>query len=89
MSQEENAEEVVRSYFEKHNSGTARDIYYTSKRSLSHSSICDALDTLHKAGELIMHAVPASKYRRAHYVFTKVTKHASLLKRLFDFIFRR
>lgn len=83
--EDENASGIVRAYFTRHASGTAKEIYNRTGRILSHSAICDALDTLKSEGQLEMRVAPATKYRRACYVFFKINKKESLIQRFFNF----
>lgn len=83
--EDENVSSIVREYFTRHSSGTIKEIYNKTGRILSHSAICDALDALKSEGHLGMRLAPATKYRRACYVFFKINKKESLIQRFFSF----
>ena len=81
----DNASGIIRAYFTRHASGTAKEIYNRTGRTLSHSAICDALDALKSEGYLEMRVAPATRYHRACYVFFKINKKESLIQRFFSF----
>lgn len=87
MEKREEIKKVICDYFKNHTTGTAKEIYNKTGRIYSHSSICNELDKLQQTGKLIRRIVPATKYKRAHYVFVRINKKEPLIKRLFKFFF--
>lgn len=77
---------IIKEYFDKCPSSTARDIYFRIGRICSFTHICDTLDELEKEGYLSRRVVPATKYIKAHYEYSKVPKKFSFkdfVRRLF------
>lgn len=85
MERREDVSSTISAYFKRHLTGTAKEIYNKTGRKFSHSSICNVLDEMKEAGDLDMRVAPATKYRRACYVFIRVNKKESLQERFCNF----
>lgn len=86
MREHKNLITCIKGYYDKFESGSARDIYYRLGRRFEYHTICDALEMLMQAGYLVRKIVKGTKYIKAHYVYYKVHKKELRLKEFFKML---